>query len=132
MIVLDASALVDVLVDNPSAGWVLEQLGGEEVCAPAHQPAEVLSAISRLRRAGTLDIDAAESAVEEATELDQQLVLPTRELLQRALALDGRIRVLGALYVALAERGGWPLVTTDTRLFRAGVPCEVRTPSNGS
>ena len=39
MIVLDASALVDVLVDQPAASWILEQVSGQRVSAPSHQPA---------------------------------------------------------------------------------------------
>ena len=38
MIVLDASALVDVVLDQPHGSWVLAQIAGEQVCAPAHQP----------------------------------------------------------------------------------------------
>jgi len=36
VIVLDASALVDVVLDQAASSWVLDQLAGEEVCAPAH------------------------------------------------------------------------------------------------
>ncbi|HYT10569.1 MAG TPA: hypothetical protein VEL73_07900 [Mycobacteriales bacterium] len=48
MIVLDASALVDVVLDQPPAPWLLDQISGEDVVAPSHQPAEVLSAVGRL------------------------------------------------------------------------------------
>ena len=48
MIVLDAAAVVDVVTDQPTKPWVLENLRGQEVLAPAHQLAEVLSAIARL------------------------------------------------------------------------------------
>jgi hypothetical protein len=34
MIVLDASALVDAVPDQPAAEWVLEQIAGEEVAPP--------------------------------------------------------------------------------------------------
>jgi hypothetical protein len=34
VIVLDAAALVDVVLDQPAGGWVLDRLGGK-VCAPA-------------------------------------------------------------------------------------------------
>ena len=55
MIALDASALVDAVLDQPAGEWVLEQIAGEEVAAPAHQSAEVLSALSRLVRAGEIE-----------------------------------------------------------------------------
>ena len=59
MIVLDASALVDVVLDQPAAAWVLARLRGTSVCAPAHPPAEVSSAVGRVLRAGHLDEEVA-------------------------------------------------------------------------
>ena len=128
MIVLDASALVDVLIDQGTAPWVLAQLAGEAVSAPAHQPAEVLSAIGRLRRSGTLTADAAAAALDEAASLGTDLLLPTPAHLREAHALDGRLRVLDALYVVLARDLDAALVTTDRRLAAASPPCEVRVP----
>lgn len=124
MIVLDASALVDVLIDQPHRDAVLAHLDGQ-VIAPAHQPVEVLSALARLRRAGQLTDTAARRALGEAADLEQDLVPADAQLLRRALELDGRLRVVDALYVALAERLGCPLVTTDRRLAAADPPCEV-------
>lgn len=126
MIVLDAAALVDVVLDQPTKDWVLDQLTDEAVCAPAHQPAEALSAIARLARSGEVDGDVAADAVREAHAAEQELVPPEAAHLERALALQDRIRVLDGLYVALAESRGCPLVTTDRRLSRAQPPCEVR------
>lgn len=126
MIVLDAAALVDVVLDQPAKAWVLDQLADEVVCAPAHQPAEVLSAIARLVRSGGVDGDVAADAVREARGAEQELVMPTAAHLERALALQDRIRVLDGLYVALAEARDCPLVTTDRRLSGAQPPCEVR------
>ncbi|MDR0344015.1 MAG: type II toxin-antitoxin system VapC family toxin [Nocardiopsaceae bacterium] len=128
MIVLDASALVDVVLDQPAAAWVLDQISDEGIRSPSHQPAEVLSALSRLVRDGLLGSREALDALHEASALPQQLVTPTPAHLQRAFALRGRIRVLDGLYVALAEELGCALVTTDSRLSRAAAPCEVRAP----
>ncbi|MGI8874535.1 MAG: hypothetical protein ACR2KP_09430, partial [Egibacteraceae bacterium] len=75
MIVLDSSALVDVLADQEHAGWLLDQMQSDEVMAPAHQPAEVLSAIVRLQRAGALTEDKARDALAAATALHQRLVV---------------------------------------------------------
>lgn len=128
MIVLDAAALVDVVIDQPSKPWVLEQLEGTTVCAPAHQPAEVLSALARLVRADVLGPTAARAALTEARALAQELVHPTSGHLGLALDLQGRVRVLDGLYVALAEERSAPLVTTDERLARAQLPVTVHTP----
>jgi predicted nucleic acid-binding protein len=128
VIVLDAAALVDVLVDQPSKPWVLDRLEGAAICAPAHQPAEVLSAITRLARAGVLSEAAAKDALVEASRLQQELVPLTESQLRRAYALSGRIRVLDGLYVALAEERAAPLVTSDQRLARAQLPVTVESP----
>jgi predicted nucleic acid-binding protein len=128
VIVLDASALVDVLIGQVAADWVLDQIAEHEVTAPAHQPAEVLSAIARLARAGQLDNELAGEAMDDAMRLPQRLVAPTAHHVRRALALRTHIRVLDGLYVALAEELDCPLVTTDRRLAAAGAPCSIRTP----
>jgi predicted nucleic acid-binding protein len=128
VIVLDASALIDVLLDQPSSEWVLAQLAGQDICAPAHQPAEVFSALARLHRAGLLGRDAMDNALAEASSLRQELVLPTLTHVRRAVQLSERIRVLDGLYVALAEARTAPLIATDRRLAGAGTSCEVRVP----
>lgn len=128
MIVLDASALVDVVLDQPTAGWVLNEIAGGEVCAPAHQPAEVLSALARLVRAAQVDLGSARDALDEALALPQRFVTPTANHVRRAFAWRDRIRVVNGLYVALADELDCPLVTTDHRLAAADAPCEIRTP----
>lgn len=129
MIVLDASALVDVIIDQPTKAWVLEQLESTPVCAPGHQFAEVLSALGRLVRAGELDLHLAREAAIEASALHQELVPPTADHLVLALELQDRLRVLDGLYVALARDRDATLVTTDERLARAQLPVSVRTPT---
>jgi predicted nucleic acid-binding protein len=128
VIVLDSSALVDVLVDQEHSGWLLDRMQSGEVLAPAHQPAEVLSAIARMQRAGALTQDKARDALAAAMALQQQLVVPSASHVQRAFDLRERIRVVDGLYVALAEERGVPLLTTDQRLVRADPPCEVLAP----
>ena len=124
MIVLDASALVDVVLDQPAKDAVLAHLG-QAIAAPAHQPAEVLSALARLVRAGTISGPAARGALDEAAGLEQEIVVPGRRHLRRALELQERIRVLDGLYVALAEERDCALLTTDRRLAAADPPCDV-------
>lgn len=128
MIVLDASALVDAVLDQPTAGWVLDEIADEDVCSPAHQPAEVLSALARLVRTAQVDLESARDALDEALALPQRFVTPTASHLRRAFALRDRIHVVDGLYVALADELDSPLVTTDRRFAVADAPCEVRTP----
>lgn len=124
MIVLDASALVDVIADQPPKEGVLAHLD-QPVVAPAHQLAEVLSALARLVRAGTITKRVAQAALDEAATLEQEHIVPTRSHLRRALAMQDGVRVLDGLYVALAEERDCALVTTDARLARGNPPCEV-------
>jgi predicted nucleic acid-binding protein len=130
VIVLDASALVDVVLDRPAKSWVLERLSGEAVAAPAHQPVEVLSALARLVRAGAVELTTARAAMGDAAALRQDLRLPNGPQLRRALELHERVRVLDALYVVLAQDLEATLVTTDGRLARAGLPVEVAHPTS--
>ncbi len=128
MIVLDASALVDVVIDQPTKPWVLEQLAAASVCAPSHQMAEVLSALARLVRAGELELSSARDALREAKGLQQEFIEPTEDHLVRALAMQDRVRVLDGLYVVLAQDRGAVVVSTDQRLAREQLPVEVRVP----
>ena len=128
MIVLDACALIDVVLDQPAASWVLDEIADEEVRAPAHQLAEVLSALARLIRAAQIEPETARHALDEALALPQRFVTPTAGHVRLAFALRDRIRVVDGLYVALADELDCPLVTTDYRLAAAEAPCEIRTP----
>ena len=131
MIVLDASALIDVALAQRKVQWILDQIDEEDVTAPAHQPAEVLSALVRMVRAEVLTPEAARKALDAAMEMPQQLVPPSAAHVRRAFALREHIRVTDGLYVALADELGCPLVTTDRRLAGAHAPCEVRVPPSG-
>lgn len=130
MIVLDASALVDVVVDQPTKAWVLDNLQGQTLLAPAHQMAEVVSALARLVRAGAIDTADAEAAVQEAHGLVQEVCPTTSDQVLRALRMQDRVRVLDGLYVALAQDRGATLLTTDRRLARADLPITVLAPAS--
>lgn len=128
MRVLDASAVVDVALGRSPASWVLDAMAGQELVAPGHQLAEIVSALARLHRARVIDQDEQLAAVREAVALRQQVRPATESHLLRALTLSDRIRVLDGLYVALAEELACPLVTTDQRLARSGAPCTLLSP----
>lgn len=128
MIVLDAPAIVDVLLGRSAHEWVLRHMHGERLSAPSHQPAEVLSAVARLVRGGQLEAADARQAARDFVGLEQTFIVPTTDHLHRALDLAPRVRVLDGLYVAVAESLSCPVITTDPRLARAGLPVEVRSP----
>ena len=116
VVVLDASALVDALVGSGPAEAVRRRMRGATLHAPAHLDAEVLSALGRLHRAGALSerqvrdrlVRVAEAPIARA---------PVAPLLARAWRLRSNLRLVDALYAALAdELGGVPLLTTDAGL----------------
>lgn len=121
MIVLDASALIDVLMRTPRGQRVDPVLAkGGGLAAPDLIVVEVLSAIHRLVRAGVVDPGAASVAV------GQLLATPLRRvdhalLGEAAWNLRDRVRITDAFYVACAQLIGAPLLTTDARLGRAAL-----------
>ena len=111
-VVIDASALVDLLVGSPLAGEIRHRLGRTELHGPAHLDAEVLSALGRLHRAGHL------SARQAAIRIDRLATAPIERhplppLLPGAWRLRGSLRLVDALYAALANELGAPIVTSD-------------------
>lgn len=124
MIVVDASALIDVVADLPAKQWVVDYLD-DELIAPSHQQAEVLSAIARLVRGGTLTERAGRDALDDAAALRQEVVLISPAHLRRAYELRERVRVLDGIYIAIAEERSAPLLTTDVRLTRIDLPIPV-------
>ncbi|WP_328657205.1 type II toxin-antitoxin system VapC family toxin [Nocardia salmonicida] len=117
-IVLDASAMVDLLVRNDRTDAVSKRISAAVLHVPAHFDVEVLSALGRLNRADLV------SAAEVETALGRLARAPlTRHhvvnLTTGAWNRRAAIRLADALYVELAEQFEMPLVTTDGRLARA-------------
>lgn len=117
-VVVDASAIVDLLLGNELGGAVGQRLTGQALHAPAHLDAEVLSALGRLHRAGDLEAEDVEAG------LRMLIVAPIRrhdvtELLIGTWSRHHQLRLADALYVQLAVSHDLPLVTTDRRLHAA-------------
>ncbi len=118
-VVVDASAIVDLLCGNPLAEPVRQRLDGERLLAPAHIDAEILSALGRLQRAGELT----EAEVAERLELFAEAPLerrPLAPLLAGAWERRHNLRLVDALYVELAAQlEDAPLITTDSGMASA-------------
>lgn len=114
--VVDASAMVEVLLGTRLGIGVRARMRGRELHAPAHLDAEVLSAFGRLHRAGALAALNVEAALKELA------AAPIRRhalanLLSAAWATREQLRLVDALYVELARSlGSIALLTTDERL----------------
>lgn len=117
-IVVDASAMVDLLVGSPLASSVEARLRGHELHVPAHFDAEVLSALGRLQRAGEMTVRQVGTRLQSVATapLERHLLAP---LLADAWKIRHNLRLVDALYVELANRLDASIVTTDTGLAAA-------------
>ena len=120
MIVLDASALVELLLDTAAGRRVgiLISDAATGVHAPHLIDVEVLSVLRRFARERVIEDAEAEDAVQNLLALDLQRH-SHEGLLERAWTLRRSITPYDAMYVALAEALGAALVTCDARLGRA-------------
>ncbi|MBA3421749.1 MAG: type II toxin-antitoxin system VapC family toxin [Thermoleophilaceae bacterium] len=116
MIVVDASAVVDFVLRTARSDTVEGYLFAD--AASLHAPElldyEILSALRRWERRGELDVDLAEGALVDSRTLPISLY-PVRPLVDRAWALRENLTPADALYAALAETLGAPLLTTRRR-----------------
>jgi predicted nucleic acid-binding protein len=130
LIVVDASLVADALVvrgpDGAAARSVLQAADG--LAAPSILVAEVMSALRSLERRGGISAAQAAGALDVIRRLPHR-AFPIDPVLDRVWELRGTITVYDAWYVALAERLGTALHTTDRRLAAApGIQCEVVVP----
>ena len=114
-VVVDASALVDLLLGNDLGAAVRRRISGQALHAPAHVDAEVLSALGRIQRAAMIEAEAVEVMLRELAAAPIQRH-PVPDLLVGAWARRHQLRLVDALYVELAMSRGLPLITTDRRL----------------
>lgn len=121
MIVVDASAALEVLLNTPTAHRIAARLfaQGETLHAPHLIDVEVAQVLRRLHRRGEIDAARATQALEDLTDLP--LVRhPHGVLLTRVWDLRDNATAYDASYLALAEALGAVLVTCDGAL--AAVP----------
>jgi predicted nucleic acid-binding protein len=114
-LVLDASAMVDLLIASPQAIPVRDRIRGRVIHVPAHFDAEVLSALGRLERASQLTARETEERVASLAEstFERHLCAP---LVLGAWTRRANMRLVDALYVELGSKLGLPVVSTDARL----------------
>lgn len=125
--VIDASALVLALGGKDAASATLrETFPGTRRHAPHLIDAEVGSVLRRHEQAGLLSPVESESALRASGLLVDHRYPHAGPLADLAWTLRHNLSFYDALYVALATRLGFPLVTADRRLAGApGVACAV-------
>ena len=120
MIVLDASAVVELLLDTVTGRRVAMLI--EDAALGLHAPhlldVEVVSALRRFVRDGSLDEEEAQAVIGDLMALDLQRH-SHEALLERAWDLRANVTTYDAVYVALAEALDATLLTCDSKLARA-------------
>jgi predicted nucleic acid-binding protein len=123
MLVLDASALVDLLLVRPLAGEIERHVAvhAADMHAPGLLDIEVVSALRRVVSSGEASVSRAAEAIEDLLELpiERHAHGP---LMPRVWQLREVLTAYGATYLALAETLGerpGALLTTDAGFARA-------------
>ena len=120
MIVLDASAAIDWLVQTAAAPRIESRIfsRNQSLHAPELLDLEVAQVLRRLVREGALSASRAEAAIQDL--LDLRITrYPHSVLLPRIWQLRHNLSAYDAAYVVLAEKLGATLLTRDARLASA-------------
>ena len=120
MIVLDASALVELILGTPTGQLVAARIADPAVGlhVPHLADVEVAQALRRYVLDGELDAGTAQVALDDLRALDLQRHAH-EPLLERVWELRKNLTAYDAVYVALAEVLDGVLLTCDGRLSRA-------------
>lgn len=119
MIVLDASALIELILVTPVGQVIAARIADPAVGlhTPHLADIEVAQALRRYARDGGIDEATAASALDDFRALDIQRHAH-EPLLDRVWELRKNLTAYDAVYVALAEALGGPLLTCDAPLSR--------------
>jgi len=120
VIVIDASALLEVLLRTPAAEAVEHRLFAprETLHAPHLLDVEAAQVIRRYAANGDIDGERGRLALDDLTDFPLQRY-PHDILLPRIWSLRNNLTAYDAAYVALAEVLDAPLLTRDRRLAAA-------------
>lgn len=117
-IVIDASALVELLLRGGKSEAIATAIGDSPLVAPDLVNVELAQSLRGLERAGKVTATRAEQAFERMNE-GAIVRMPTAPLLAEVWSLRHNLSAYDACYVALARAFAWPLLTTDGPLTRA-------------
>jgi predicted nucleic acid-binding protein len=117
VIVVDASAMLEVLLNTPAGARVAERLSaaGETLHAPHLLDLEVAQVLRRYAASGEVDPQRGAQALEDLADLPLARY-PHDAFLSRIWELRDNLTAYDAAYVALAEVLEAPLVTRDAAL----------------
>jgi predicted nucleic acid-binding protein len=127
VIVVDAAAIVEVLLRTDAGDRAAAIVIENDAFAPDLLDAETFASLTRLTKRGAVAPERVDEALDDLARAVVTRV-PSRALMHRAQRYTGALSGYDALYVALAAALGCPLLTADARLARApavGVPVTV-------
>jgi predicted nucleic acid-binding protein len=119
VIVLDASIVVELLLNRPMAQSMRHELAGSvgSVIVPHLLDVEVVSAVRRLVAGHHVDSHRVEEVIAGLADLPAERYAHT-PLLSRVWELRHNFTAYDAVYIALAEATNSVLYTTDAKLCR--------------
>lgn len=118
MRVIDASAVVELILATDAGRSVADAIEGRTLHAPHLLDLEVASVLRRYVLLGVLSADEGTQACVDLLDLDIRRY-PHDLLLPRVWELRDTVTAYDAAYIALAEALQAPLITRDGRLARA-------------
>jgi predicted nucleic acid-binding protein len=120
VIVVDASAALEVLLRTPAAMAVEERLfdPAQTLHAPHLLDVEVAQVLRRYAASGEADAERCRAALADLADLPL-IRYPHDILLPRVWELRDNLTAYDAVYIALAEALNAPLLTRDQRLANA-------------
>ncbi|MFV0253085.1 MAG: type II toxin-antitoxin system VapC family toxin [Beutenbergiaceae bacterium] len=121
-LVVDASAVAEILFGTKAGLRAAALLDGHELLAPQHLTAELASVIRGWSLSRQITDEQALRAFHEFEQLGVEQV-PTTSLLPSVYALRHNISAYDAMYVVLARAAQCHLLTLDTRLAAVAPDC---------
>lgn len=118
MVVIDASALIELLLNPGGFPRIEAVVRDEELHAPHLIDIEIVHALRHAVLGSRLDVARALEALEDFSSL-WIIRHPHQPLLARTFALRHNQTAYDAVYVALAELLNAPLITRDRRLAQS-------------
>ena len=115
MVVIDASAMVDALLNDHIFQKLQSEISGQEMIAPDHLDIECLHAFRRIERSHAVSSADVLSFIDALWDLKCSRI-PIQSLMKEVWALRDNFTAYDAGYVCLARATSSKLITHDRRL----------------